>query len=1139
MSKLNRSTGGSSGKKKALKKDEKPESVLLSEMLYGLNEEENYNFPVWSDELVKHLIEKEKTLLESEQEDKRPLSSKKKKPVVTPFDEIRINFVDSSNIDFTNCNCPEFISNFKEWKPLRNKWKPTIVREDFPTHPYFDRKLVIDETEKSTARSDTSVTKKPISSSRKSTRSNKLMVESNSSNDLLALQPSKELKIELNEENQQTLLEEFQKYIDIDIQSRGIWCEALVSSMYQILEHKFEIPLGSLLWERIWPKQDDSSHLPGVSPYGKYFIKMYFNGKERVVVVDDKLPHDNNGKLMFPLTVKNEYWPTIIMKGLLALAKGNEELVFNNPLWCFSCLFPDFGVHSIPCNVSAIVTPIQEALQDIQKQLSTFDVFSYLCQTENQNYDKSKRKILLLTGKRNTSENTLEGSELSNRKLYKIEDLQFYNNEAIFRIVSNSVDWKGTYNYKNTSLWTADFEQKINFCYQDRNIETTMNDFWISLEELSTLFDRVHILYETSSLQTKVALGENVKNVNPICVFVTNTTNFLVKAIHKDRPIQKDTSIKLVIKKTSNWKKSTPSELINEFEISEFESIIPIVLSCQHENEVFEMFFSNTDNYNVEFLSIEKLTFGKLEDISSTKLSQTIQKFPSLTSPSHQPGEWKIWMISHFTVEKEGVFCCKLKLDDKSLLPFTQVLLINNETLETVQSIAGKVQPLTLNSYQDYSLICYAIPNQAIENTNFHIETISESDVCDISSSKIFNLFSSALNGFYLPNVNRELFKYRIDCGDKTNVCLKLSLTHKIPITFKILKNEGEVTTITCERHEEDTHFIVTNLIFHPSIKTQNIYYYLTATIDEYYANKIFEKRLELVEKEFYNSVYNQIDNSVPEVIEEIVEKDKLNKKSVTKKNVSLKSPRPKSGTKKSTKTEKNVKEAPKIISKQEQPQIILASYQEPFSEIDISDLIQSTEGPFFKYNLELITTTPNIVVEEIISKKQKIESILEKWEINDEKSKASREKFIKQRVSELRKARDGLQQPKPIKDPLTVTISSPKEIEERKEQNKAKAVLTTENLKLIKEKREKQAKQIEQSFTNEVERELLSVASTMKDEFINNQKYILTIKEQKLEEKRKLEQQDLDKKVVEDRKKKSTSATSKPKTSTVPTKKK
>ena len=61
------------------------------------------------------------------------------------------------------------------------------------------------------------------------------------------------------------------------------------------------------IWERIYPQENG---IPTISPTGKYWVKLRFMGKERLVEIDDRIPCSNKGQPIFPRTTDhNEIWP--------------------------------------------------------------------------------------------------------------------------------------------------------------------------------------------------------------------------------------------------------------------------------------------------------------------------------------------------------------------------------------------------------------------------------------------------------------------------------------------------------------------------------------------------------------------------------------------------------------------------------------------------------------------------------------------------------------------------------------------------------------------------------------------------------------------------------------------------------------
>lgn len=69
------------------------------------------------------------------------------------------------------------------------------------------------------------------------------------------------------------------------------------------------------IWQRIYPQENG---IPVISPSGKYWVKVRFMGKERLIEIDDRMPCDGKKKLMFPRSVNNfEIWPQLLLKALL------------------------------------------------------------------------------------------------------------------------------------------------------------------------------------------------------------------------------------------------------------------------------------------------------------------------------------------------------------------------------------------------------------------------------------------------------------------------------------------------------------------------------------------------------------------------------------------------------------------------------------------------------------------------------------------------------------------------------------------------------------------------------------------------------------------------------------------------------
>lgn len=70
-------------------------------------------------------------------------------------------------------------------------------------------------------------------------------------------------------------------------------------------------------WKRIYPQEEG---IPVKSPSGKYWIKLRFMGKERLVEIDDRMPCDGRKKLLLPRSADTfEIWPQLLVKAYLKL----------------------------------------------------------------------------------------------------------------------------------------------------------------------------------------------------------------------------------------------------------------------------------------------------------------------------------------------------------------------------------------------------------------------------------------------------------------------------------------------------------------------------------------------------------------------------------------------------------------------------------------------------------------------------------------------------------------------------------------------------------------------------------------------------------------------------------------------------
>jgi len=90
-----------------------------------------------------------------------------------------------------------------------------------------------------------------------------------------------------------------------------------VTSQLQLTKDRYmrDVVSNEKIWERIYPQQHGA---PVVSPSGKYWVKIRYDGKERLIEIDDRVPCDVRKKPILARTLNsNELWPQLLMKALL------------------------------------------------------------------------------------------------------------------------------------------------------------------------------------------------------------------------------------------------------------------------------------------------------------------------------------------------------------------------------------------------------------------------------------------------------------------------------------------------------------------------------------------------------------------------------------------------------------------------------------------------------------------------------------------------------------------------------------------------------------------------------------------------------------------------------------------------------
>jgi len=97
------------------------------------------------------------------------------------------------------------------------------------------------------------------------------------------------------------------------------------------------------IWTKIYPQQDG---IPIYNKSGRYWVKLYYMGREKKIEIDDKMPTSVKNHCLFPRSVKKEeIWSMLFSKALLKLnslcMEGDQEFGDGSVLYALTGLIPE------------------------------------------------------------------------------------------------------------------------------------------------------------------------------------------------------------------------------------------------------------------------------------------------------------------------------------------------------------------------------------------------------------------------------------------------------------------------------------------------------------------------------------------------------------------------------------------------------------------------------------------------------------------------------------------------------------------------------------------------------------------------------------------------------------------------------
>jgi len=258
-------------------------------------------------------------------------------------------------------------------------------------------------------------------------------------------------------------------------------CGLIISAAY---ERRFKRRLVSSL---IYPQ--DENGMPIYNPAGIYMVKLWLNGIERRVLVDDRLPVDNRGNLLCSHTKAKgvlELWVCILEKAYMTLCGGYDFPGSNSgvDLFCLTGWIPErLFFPEDPNHVKDFETPAERAWERLYSANSYGDCL-----------------LTVSTSKELTEEDAKRLGLYTDHAYAVLGVVQTSNGTRLLQLKNpwKSHGWKGKFSVHDTESWSDPA-----FCAEvgyDANSAAKYDDgcFYMSWDDLLLYFRNLHLSWSTA-----------------------------------------------------------------------------------------------------------------------------------------------------------------------------------------------------------------------------------------------------------------------------------------------------------------------------------------------------------------------------------------------------------------------------------------------------------------------------------------------------------------------------------------------------------------------------------------------------------------------------------------------------------------
>ncbi|KAI9341800.1 hypothetical protein DFJ73DRAFT_843383 [Zopfochytrium polystomum] len=260
-----------------------------------------------------------------------------------------------------------------------------------------------------------------------------------------------------------------------------------------------------LITSCIYPQDENGN--PMWNPFGKYVVRLFFNGIQRKVciVVDDLLPVNKEGKLMCTHSSnKDELWSSIIEKAYMKLMGGYDFLGSNS------------GV-----DLHSLTGWIPEHLFINEKEFKPDAEWNRLLQGFNHG------EVLITVATGGLSDQTSEDVGLVPGHSYAVLDVREVQGQRLMQLKNpwSHRRWKGAFSHLDEKNWTPSLREAVNF-NQLAAFQFDDGIFWINFESVCEFFTSLHLNWNPEKFRFRHALHFGWPSMEVVSTTTPDTFTF-------------------------------------------------------------------------------------------------------------------------------------------------------------------------------------------------------------------------------------------------------------------------------------------------------------------------------------------------------------------------------------------------------------------------------------------------------------------------------------------------------------------------------------------------------------------------------------------------------------------------------------